>query len=429
MVKVMLPKMALCLLFCTFSAYSTDVSVDEKTPLKWNLTDIQTSTIQHNQLSDISLSDDNKMNTFIIAKLGNNNVIVFNSASLEPIGHFKTRFSLHTLPKYSPDNRFAYLVFKNGWINKYDIDNMQIVSEVKAGIVTNNLALSNDGKYAIVGNELPHNVVILDTDNLSPIKLIETKNKKGVSSPVGDVYSAFSRYSFIVNLKELKEIWEIPYSDKGGVDVYKGWAHDYRKDGGEGKIENWKSEDKFPVRRIKTNYLLDNLILDPNSVDLIGFARNNLSSEVINLDTKKKITSIKHAKQFYLGSSIIWDHQGKEVFASSNIKKNKIVFFDTESWQVIKEVKIEGSQLTMRSHTESQYIWTKTVIKPNKDEINIITKNTLKVIKTLTMATTDYFEFSKNGKYVLLSMQGNENAITIFDAKTLKEVFKLNRFQ
>lgn len=116
---------------------------------------------------------------------------------------------------------------------------MKIVSEVRAGINTRNLAVSSDGKYAIVGNYLPHNVVMLDTKDLSLIKTIATIGSERVSSRVSAVYNAPPRHSFIVALKD-KDVWEIPYSDKGGVEVYKGWAHDYRRDGGEGKVENWQ---------------------------------------------------------------------------------------------------------------------------------------------------------------------------------------------
>lgn len=66
----------------------------------------------------------------------------------------------------------------------------------------------------------------LDTETLLPIQVIETKDTNGKSSRVRSVYNAPPRHSFVVALKDVKEVWEIPYSDKGGVEVFKGWAHD-----------------------------------------------------------------------------------------------------------------------------------------------------------------------------------------------------------
>ncbi len=221
---------------------------------EWTMADIKATNIQHfdqSKLPNKPQFDADLMNLFIVVELGDHSATLLNGDTFEPITRFKTRFALHGGPKYSPDGRFVYFASRDGWISKYDIYNMKIVSEVRAGINTRNLAVSSDGKYAIVGNYLPHNIVILDTKDLSPIKMVETKNSEGISSRVSAVYNAPPRHSFIVALKDVKEVWEIPYSDKGGVEVYKGWAHDYRKDGGEGKVENWKSDDAFPIRRIK----------------------------------------------------------------------------------------------------------------------------------------------------------------------------------
>lgn len=225
---------------------------------QWKLADINASHVQHfdqSKLGNKPLFDADLMNLFIVVELGDHSATLLNGDTFEPITRFKTRFALHGGPKYSPDGRFVYFASRDGWISKYEIYNMKIVSEVRAGINTRNLAISSDGKYAIVGNYLPHNVVILDTKDLTPIKLIDTVDSHGVSSRVSAVYNAPPRHSFIVALKDVKEVWEIPYSDEGGVEVYKGWAHDYRKDGGEGKLENWKTG------KLRINFLFAELKL------------------------------------------------------------------------------------------------------------------------------------------------------------------------
>ena len=398
---------------------------------KWSLADIKQSSIQHfdqSKLPNKPQFDADLMNLFIVVELGDHSATLLNGDTFEPITRFKTRFALHGGPKYSPDGRFVYFASRDGWISKYDIYNMKIVSEVRAGINTRNLAVSSDGKYAIVGNYLPHNIVILDTENLSPIQMIETTSTDGISSRVSAVYNAPPRHSFIVALKDVKEVWEIPYSDKGGVEVYKGWAHDYRKDGGEGKIENWKSEEQFPIRRIKTEDYLDDFFFDPGYINLIGTARNNHNGQVINLDTKKKIADIELTGMPHLGSGITWDYKGKEVFASPNIKEGKITVIEMENWKVIKEIRTEGPGFFMRSHSKSPYAWADVFFGPNKEKVHIIKKDTLEIVKTIAPAagkTAAHVEFTKDGKYVLLSIWDNDGAIIVYDANTLEEIKRL----
>jgi len=402
----------------------------KETP-KWSIADIKSTHVQHfdqAKLGNKPVFDADLMNLFIVVELGDHSATLLNGDTFEPITRFKTRFALHGGPKYSPDGRFIYFASRDGWISKYDIYNMKTVVEVRAGINTRNLAISSDGKYAIVGNYLPHNVVILDTKTLQPIKSIPTADKNGKSSRVSAVYNAPPRHSFIVALKDVKEVWEIPYSDKGGVDVYKGWAHDYRKDGGEGKVENWKITDAFPIRRITTKDYLDDFFFDPDYINLIGTARNSHNGQVINLDAKKNVATIELTGMPHLGSGITWNYQGKEVFASPNIKEGKITVIDMENWQVVKEIKTEGPGFFMRSHSKSKYAWADVFFGPNNEKVHIIDKSTLEIVKTIAPApgkNAAHVEFTKDGKYVLLSVWDIDGELIVYDADTLEIVKRM----
>lgn len=399
--------------------------------LTWDMAEIQSSNIEHfslDKLSNTPIFDADPMNLFIIVELGDHSATLLDGDTFTPLSRFKTRFALHGGPKYSPDGRFVYFASRDGWISKYDVYNMKTVREVRAGINTRNIAISSDGKYAIVGNYLPHNLVILDTETLEPIQVIETKDANGKSSRVSGVYNAPPRHSFVIALKDVKEVWEIPYSVEGGVEVFKGWAHDYRKDGGEGKLENWQSEDQFPVRRIKTKDFLDDFFFDVDYINLIGASRDSHTGQVINLDTKKKIATIDMAGMPHLGSGITWEYQGKTVFASPNIKTGLVTVIDMESWKVIKEIKTEGPGFFMRSHSNSPYAWVDVFFGPNREKVHVIKKDTLKIVKTLAPApgkTAAHVEFTKDGKYVLLSVWDEDGAVIVYDANTLEEIKRL----
>lgn len=398
---------------------------------KWSIADIKASHLIHydqSKLGNKPVFDADLMNLFIVVELGDHSATLLNGDTFEPITRFKTRFALHGGPKYSPDGRYVYFASRDGWISKYDIYNLKVVAEIRAGINTRNMAVSSDGKYAIVGNYLPHSVVLLDTKDLSPIKVIDVKDKAGTSSRVSAVYNAPPRTSFVVALKDVKEVWEIPYSDKGGVTVYKGWAHDHRKDGGEGAVENWKVEDAFPVKRIKTKDFLDDFFFDPEYINLIGTSRESHNGQVINLDAGKNIATIEMNGMPHLGSGITWDYNDKQIFASPDIKEGRVSVIDMENWKVIKEIETEGPGFFMRSHSNSPYAWVDVFFGPNKDKVHVIDKKTLKIVKTISPIpgkTAAHVEFTKDGKYVLLSIWDDDGALIVYNGDTLEELKRL----
>jgi len=64
----------------------------------------------------------------------------------------------------------------------------------------------------------------------------------------------------------------------------------------------------------------------------------------------------------------------------------------------------------------------------NKDKIHVIDKKTLEIVKTLQPEpgkTSGHVEFTKDGRYALVSIWDIEGALVIYDAQTLKEIKRL----
>ena len=98
------------------------------------------------------------LNLFVVVESGDHHATILDGDTFEPVRRFPTRFALHGGPKFSPDGRYVYFASRDGWISLYDIWNLTLVAEVRAGINTRNLAVSSDGRYVLVGNYLPHTV-------------------------------------------------------------------------------------------------------------------------------------------------------------------------------------------------------------------------------------------------------------------------------
>lgn len=327
--------------------------------------------------------------------------------------------------KYSPDGIFSFVISRDGWLRKIEIDTLMTVAEMRVGIKSNSLAISSDGDYVIVGNSTLQNLVILNAKNLSISKSIDIIDSKGKPSSVSEVYNAPPRYSFIIALKGTKEIWEIPYSDKGGVDVFKGWAHDYRKDSGEGKLENWKVEARFPVRRIRTVQQLKQLFFDPDYINAIATSWDNNSVHVINLDVNKQITAINIEGLPTSNTGVSWESSGNTLFAYPNTKASFINVINMDNGDVIKKIKTKGKSYSIVSHDNSPYIWLNAVDDLNNGIIHIINKDTLTVIKHENYGSGNKItniEFIQSGKFVLLSQKGEEGEIMIYNATTLEKL-------
>ncbi|HEY9053115.1 MAG TPA: cytochrome D1 domain-containing protein, partial [Gammaproteobacteria bacterium] len=181
----------------------------------WTINDIWGSQLVDAEAQNLPAKpqwDADPMNLFIVVELGDHHATLLNGDTFEPIHRFQTRFALHGGPKYSLDGRFVYFGSRDGWITKYDIYNLRVVAEVRAGINMRNVAVSNDGRYVIAGNYLPHNLVVLSGEDLSPLKIIPVESN-GKTSRVSAVYDATPRNTFIAALKDIPEVWEISYED------------------------------------------------------------------------------------------------------------------------------------------------------------------------------------------------------------------------
>ena len=130
----------------------------------------------------------------------------------------------------------------------------------------------------------------------------------------------------------------------------------------------------------------------------------------------------------HLGSGITWDYQGRTVLATPNLKTGKVSVIDMESWETIKQIETLGPGFFMRSHENTPYAWVDVFFGPNKDVMHVIDKRSLEIVKTLRPApgkTAAHVEFTRDGKYALLSIWDLDGAVIVYDAATLEEIKRI----
>jgi hypothetical protein len=298
---------------------------------------------------------------------------------------------------------------------------------VRAGINTRNAAVSGDGKWVAVANYLPHSLVILDADlNLKKILPVTDKDGK-TTSRVSAVYDAAPRQSFVAALKDVKEVWEVSYNPKAPDDIAAGMIHDFKY------REGYFVPGFLNPQRSQLDDYLDDFYFTQGYDEVMGASRNDakaaVSGQVVNLDARKKIADLELPGMPHLGSGISWQWQGKTVMATPNLNEGLISIIDMQTWKTIKQIRTRGPGFFMRSHENSRYAWTDSMMsKEFKDTMQIIDKEKLEIVAELKPEpgkTFAHVEFTKDGKYVLASLWEMDGAIIVYDAATLKEVKRL----
>ena len=368
------------------------------------------------------------LNLFIVVETGDHHVSVLDGDRLERLHRFPSRYALHGGPKFSPDGRFVYFASRDGWITKFDLYNLVVVAEVRAGLNTRNAAVSGDGKWVLVANYLPHSLVLLDAVDLSLVRIIPTWNVAGdKTSRVSAVYDAAPRKSFVVALKDVPEAWELSY-DPAAEPVAEGLVHDFQYKEGE-----FKPGMFHPRRTILTDYL-DDFFFTQSYDEILGSSRSATKGQVILLDGRKKIAELDLPGMPHLGSGITWkwkDPAGRSrtVMASPNLNAGLVTVIDLDTYETVKQIETLGPGFFLRSHENSRYAFTDSMMsKENRNVLQVIDKQSLEVVAQISAApgqTLAHVEFTRDGRYALASLWEMDGALLVIDTETLREVKRI----
>ena len=390
----------------------------------WDQTNVRQSRVIHvrsRALPSKPVHRADPLNLFVVVESGDHHVSVLDGDRFEPLARFQSRYALHGGPKFSPDGRFVYFASRDGWISKYDLWSLQLVAEVRAGLNTRNAAVSSDGRFIAVANYLPHNLVLLDAD-LELVKIIPVADPSGkVTSRVSAVYDAAPRRSFVAALKDVKELWEISY-DRQAPEIAQGLIHDFRQ------REGSFIPGFLNPRRIPLDDYLDDFFFTQSYNEVIGASRDAGRGQVVHLDVRRAIAAFELPGMPHLGSGITWQHEGRTIMATPNLKSAVVTVVDTGNWKPLRQIATSGPGFFLRSHERSPYAWVDGMMGPSKDTLQIIDKRSLEIVGSVTPAvgkTAAHVEFTRDGRHALVSVWELDGAIVVYDASTLAEVKRL----
>ncbi len=148
----------------------------------------------------------------------------------------------------------------------------------------------------------------------------------------------------------------------------------------------------------------------------------------MNLIVGRKIADVALPGLPHLGSGISWERDGTTVLATPNLKEGVISIIDMKDWRTLKRIDTLGPGFFLRSHENTRYAWADNMMSAKKDTIEIIDKQKLEVVRSLTPApgkTAAHVEFTRDGKYALVSIWEMDGALVVYDAQTFREIKRL----
>jgi dihydro-heme d1 dehydrogenase len=388
---------------------------------EWGIQQIEEShIIQHQQgvMGDKPVYDADPTKLITIVEADKHHVSIVDADRLQPIHRIKPGNVIQGKPGYSHEGRFVYLASGDGWVSKFDLYTLMFVAKIRTGIKLKNITVSGDDRYVMAANESPQILVILNTDDLSPIKVIPLNDLSGHSSASSAVYTAAPRESFIVALKDVSEVWEIFYSDDP---PYYGWVHDYR-------IEGPPEQEPFPVRRITIDDYMDDFFIDRKYEHLIGSARNKKNVQIVDLIIGRKTEQIDLPGSLGFSSGSSWDYKDRSVLAVPNPDNASLSIIDVEDWKRLRQIETIGTASFVQSQENIPYAWVNVISGPDKGAVQIIDKSTLKIyksLKPLPAKIIERIEFTRDGRYALLVLSGSSGEYLVYDAHTLTELKRI----
>ncbi|MCF7815620.1 MAG: hypothetical protein K9M10_01695 [Candidatus Pacebacteria bacterium] len=311
-------------------------------------------------------------------------------------------FQPHT-SVFSEDAKYMYIIARDGWLTKIDLDTLQPVISVSVGESSRGTALTDDGKYLAIGNYIPGNVVIVDPVSMEILKTIPTigeMNGKEIESRVGAMVEDGEKV--IVALKDLNSVWIIDTAKPDFPVIAKHWNI---------------GSNETP---------LHDAFLTTDGKYYIVASMGSHTVWVMDTDTWEPVKEVKTGKTPHTGPGAMW---GNKIYIPA-LGEGLITSIDVNSWEPVSYIKTAGPGLFIRSFAENPeypYVWAETAFGEFHDEIYVIDARTDEIVKTIRPVEGEsswHPEFTNDGKFVYVVSQ-TANEVEVYDAWTFELVKRI----
>lgn len=327
-------------------------------------------------------------NFFMIVEGGTGNVHFMDGGTFNLLDKIKVG-AMHGGPKYDYNFNFSYILSRDGWLVKYDLKNLKEILRIRVGINSRNIAISGDGKYLAITNLLPQNIVFIDTETMQLNSVISSDAR------VGAIYTLKGKGLFVAAMRDKPEIWLIDYKPVPA---------------------GFKQGNNFAIKKLFPDQPFSDFFIEPMERYLIGAARNSGHLTVFDIYENKVVKSLEIKGMPHLASAAFWK-DGDKIFAGfPNLEKPILTILELYTWDIKSVVDLKGNGFFARTHSGTPYLWVDT----GTDTIQLIDKKTLKIEKEIVPEKGKqamHTEFTKDGRFALVSVREKDGAVIVYDEK------------
>lgn len=342
----------------------------------------------------------NPLDLMIVMERDNQSLLAIDGSTHKAVGRVKDIGKQVHTQVFSPDGKFTYHISRDGWLTKIDLFTLKPVGIMRVGTDSRGTGITDSGKYVVVGNYDPRNIVILDAGTLAIIKKIDLLDTHGgmvTSSRAGGIAEYGEK--FIVSLKDARSVWVID-TEKRGMPVSNYF---------------WDIGQKGDV--------LHDSYLTPDGKYYVTAVQGSDVAWILDTKNMKEVAEVKTGKTPHTGPGATW---GNYTFVQA-LAESVLTAIDMRTWTAAAYIKTGGAGLFTRSYFKDPsypYIWADTAFGEQKDEIDVIDGATLKIVKKLFPMKGEravHPEFTRNGKFVYVAVWTG-NKVFVYDAKTFEVI-------
>jgi nitrite reductase (NO-forming)/hydroxylamine reductase len=334
-----------------------------------------------------------------------------------------TGFAVHIF-RASATGRYFYTIGRDGKVSLIDLyaKKPTVVAEARVCLDARSVDVSKYkgpkgdfvDKYAVVGCYWPPQMVVLDGQTLEPMKVISTRsstydtNEYHPEPRVATIVASHHDPEWVVAVKETGMVWLVDYSDLDNLTMTQIASERFLHDGG------WDATKR---------YLL---------------IAANMRDQMVVVDTKEKkfVTKFETGVKPHPGRGANWDDpEYGPVSATTHLGEGLITVYGSDpkghpkhAWKVVREQETGGPGLFLKTHPESNHIWTDATLSKEEganQTICVFKKDDFDAGGNCFQATDRgkivHFEYNKAGDEVWTAVWDKQGEIIIYDDKTLKE--------
>jgi nitrite reductase (NO-forming) / hydroxylamine reductase len=418
------------------SLLATYIQMDVPDPPEMSLEQMRERTVRHvplDQYPTRPMHGRNWQNFFLAIERDHGSVAIIDGDKHELVARIPTGYAVHVMkgvehnkavkhPNPDEIGRFWYTMGRDGKMTKIDLwqtPDKMLVAETQVAYDARDVAVSGDGRYVIGGGYWPPHFVIVDAKTMEPLKVVSARgvNVDGEyvnEARVAAIYDTPHAPTWLVNIKELGQTWQVDYSD----------------------IDNLR------IEMIDNSKYLHDGFFDPTGRYFQIAANASHQMVVIDTETRKLEAIIDTDQLPHPGPGANWnDPECGPVGGTPHLGVGKMTAWGNDpvkhadqAWKICYEVDTDGPGLFIRTHPKSDYVWVDQTLHPEPEvqqSVKVIDKNTREVVRTIRLTevvgqVAVHFEFNKDGTEVWASIWNRGDSLqpngsmVIFDAKTLE---------